>query len=169
LTVSGPGSTWTGIPNGTQPPTIYVGNAGTGSLTVENGGSVLNMSGVWVGREADGEGTVTVTGANSYLRSGSFNIGGSSQSGFTGTGTLFISDGGAVDSFASFVGRNGTGTASVTGSGSSWDINGRLVVGERNSGLLTIADGGVVNATEGALGQSTGGGIGAVHVDGADS
>src|SRR5690606_38560178 len=118
LTVSGSGSTWTGTPNGTQPPTIYVGNAGTGSLTVENGGSVLNMSGVWVGRDADGEGTVTVTGANSYLRSGSFNIGGSSQSGFTGTGTLFICDGGAVDSFASFVGRNGTGTASVTGSGS---------------------------------------------------
>src|SRR5690606_40138541 len=79
-----------------------------------------------------------------------------------------ISDGGTVDSFASFVGRRGTGSASLSGAGSSWDINGRLLVGERNSGLLTIADGGVVNATEGALGQSADG-IGTVLVDGTDA
>lgn len=170
VTVSGPGSTWTGLrTQATTFPEIYVGNAGTGSLTVENGGSVLNMSAVHVGREAGGNGTVTVTGPGSYLRSGSFNIGGGTMSGFTGTGTLIISDGGTVDSFASFVGRNGAGTASVSGVGSSWDINGRLVVGESNSGLLTIADGGVVSATEGALGQSSAGGIGTVLVDGADS
>ncbi|WP_176141656.1 autotransporter-associated beta strand repeat-containing protein [Sphingopyxis flava] len=168
VTISGPGSTWTGIrTQATTFPAIYVGNAGTGSLTVENGGSILNMSAVHVGREAGGNGTVTVTGANSYLRSGEFYIGGANSS-LTGTGALLISNGGAVDSFTSFVGRKGIGTASVSGAGSSWDINGTLFVGEANSGSLDISDGGVVNATTVILGRSSGG-SGTALVQGADS
>ncbi len=168
VTVSGPGSTWTGIrTQATTFPAIYVGNAGTGSLTVENGGSILNMSAVHVGREAGGNGTVTVTGANSYLRSGEFYIGGGNSS-LTGTGALLISNGGTVESFTSFVGRRGTGSASVTGAGSSWDINGTLFVGEANSGSLDIRDGGVVNATTVILGRSSGGN-GTALVQGADS
>ncbi|MBY9068175.1 autotransporter domain-containing protein [Hyphomonas sp. WL0036] len=168
VTVGGPGSTWTGIrTQATTFPEIYVGNAGTGSLTVENGGSVLNMSAVHVGRAAGGNGTVTVTGANSYLRSGEFFIGGGNSS-LTGTGSLIISDGGVVDSFTSFVGRRGTGTASVSGVGSSWGINGTLFIGEANSGSLDISDSGTVSATTVILGRSSGG-SGTVLVQGTDS
>ncbi|WP_296720724.1 autotransporter-associated beta strand repeat-containing protein [Erythrobacter sp.] len=169
VTVSGSGSTWTGIRTQlTTFPSIFVGSAGTGVLTIENGGTVVDMSSVHIGLEAGGNGTVTVTGANALLESGSFFIGGGTTSSETGTGTLVISDGGTVSSFETFIGRRGSGSASVSGAESNWDINGTIYIGERNAGTLAITDGGVVTAKAGILGRSSGG-SGAALVSGSGS
>ena len=84
--MTGAGSTWTNISGG-----IVVGGLGTGTLTVENGGTV-NSSGAPVGLAVGSTGAVTVTGPgsswnNTALAAG-LNIGG------FGRGTLTISNGG---------------------------------------------------------------------------
>ena len=171
VTVSGSNSTWAMLQDDpAYGSVIIVGSAGNGSLTIENGGSVLGAgpSTVYVGREGGGEGTVTVTGANSYLRSGTFFIGGDGAIRRSGTGTLAISDGGKVDSLSTNIGMWGIGAASVSGVGTSWNIDGMIRVGIYNAGTLAITDGAVVTATTGLLGESAGG-TGSALVDGAQS
>ena len=46
---------------------------------------------------------------------------------------------------------DGVGTATVSGLGASWEVNGRLVVGANGSGTLMLANQGMVSA--GANGQ----------------
>ena len=171
VTVSGTNSTWAMLQDDpAYGSVIIVGNEGTGTLTIENGGSVLGAGPAFlhVGREAGGEGTVTVTGANSYLRSGNFFIGADGAIRRSGTGTLVISDGGKVDSLSTNIGMRGTGAASVSGAGTSWNIDGLIRVGMYNAGTLAITDGAVVTATTGVLGESAGA-TGTALVDGAQS
>ncbi len=171
VTVSGTNSTWAMLQDDpAYGSVIIVGNEGTGTLTIENGGSVLGAGPAFlhVGREAGGEGTVTVTGANSYLMSGTFFIGGDGAIRRSGTGTLVISDGGKVDSLSTNIGMRGTGAASVSGAGTSWNIDGLIRVGMYNAGTLAITDGAVVTATTGVLGESAGA-TGTALVDGAQS
>ncbi len=69
---------------------MNIGNSGTGTLTVQNGGTVSNTS-ASIANAAGSLGTATVTGAGStWTGSGSLNIGNS------GTGTLTIADGATV-------------------------------------------------------------------------
>ena len=90
VTVTGPGSTWTngnakGIGN------VVVGGLGTGTLAIENGGTVISTGGSSVGLSVGSTGTVTVTGAGSSWN----NVLGLNIGSF-GTGTLTIADGGTV-------------------------------------------------------------------------
>ena len=69
--------------------------------------------------------------------------------GYNGIGTLTVSDGGTVSSAnASFIGRNltSTGTATVTGTGSSWISDSYFIIGRYGTGTLTISDGGTVSS-----------------------
>jgi T5SS/PEP-CTERM-associated repeat protein len=84
VTVTGAGSTWT---NGN----VVVGGLGTGTLIIQNGGTVNNAGGGSVGLSVGSTGTVTVTGASS-----SFNNTLGLNIGSFGTGTLTIADGGIV-------------------------------------------------------------------------
>ncbi len=62
VTVNGTGSTWT---NGSS---LYVGDYGTGNLSITNGGSVTNSSFYsvnFIGYNSGSSGTVTVDGAGS--------------------------------------------------------------------------------------------------------
>ena len=89
VTVTGPRSTWDDGPDGG----LNVGSFGSGSLTIANGGTVINNSAFAanIGEFAGSLGTVTVTGAGSTWSSSSgLNIGNS------GTGTLTIADSGVV-------------------------------------------------------------------------
>ena len=152
---------------------------GSGNLTFQNGSTLTsNPTGyVFVGRHAGSDGGVNVTGAGS-----TWNINGIGNSlilgqipvgtGIAPTGTLNISNGGAVSTagdivvgetratgvlsvssggtlttgrdayIGRFVGSNGTAT--TTGAGSSWDIAGRLYVGNGGPGALTISDNAIV-------------------------
>ena len=90
---------------------IRIGNTGTGTLTIADGGSVSNIYG-YLGYSSTGDGTATVTGtASSWTNTGHLYVGES------GTGTLTVADGGSVTSVGLYLGGNEStagGTAAVS-------------------------------------------------------
>ncbi|ANW02001.1 hypothetical protein LMTR13_19330 [Bradyrhizobium icense] len=144
VTVTGPGSNWG------NSQVLYVGYFGTGTLTIEAGGTVSSVDG-YVAAISSSAGTVTVTGAGStWTNSGNLFAGGG------GTGTLTIADGATVSSVDGYVGNDDSarGTVTVTDAGSTWTNSGNLFVGRAGTGTLTIANGGTVSNTDGYLGHS---------------
>ncbi|MET4307605.1 autotransporter domain-containing protein [Bradyrhizobium sp. RT4b] len=148
---------------GAQANTVIVGYSDTGTLTIQNGGTVSSGLG-YLGLFAGSTGTATVDGAGSaWTNSGLFIVG------QAGTGTLTIQNGGAVSSATGYLGAfaGSTGTATVDGAGSAWTNSGNLVVGNSGTGTLTIRNGGTVsNAGTGYLGGAS---TGTATVDGAGS
>jgi T5SS/PEP-CTERM-associated repeat protein len=149
VTVDGDGSGWD-LPISGR---LYVGSDGQGTLGISGGGTVQNFSGR-IGWGSSGTGLVTVDGDGSqWHNAGSLTVGNA------GTGTLEITDGGSVTTGSdAFVGENedSSGTVTVTGAGSIWQIGGRLDIGYDASslsnggvGILHIQPGGTVNATQG--------------------
>lgn len=145
VTVTGAGSTWDMI------AALRVGEFGTGSLTVADGGSVSNLAGrISSGRHSIG--TVTVTGPGSTWNMDLLVVG------EVGTGSLTVADGGTVSNTNGRIaeridtGPSGfvsSGTVTVTGAGSSWINTGGLYVGGKSTsaggnGDLNILDGGHV-------------------------
>ncbi|MGM4920306.1 autotransporter domain-containing protein [Tardiphaga sp. 813_E8_N1_3] len=158
-TVDGASSTWT------NSGSLYVGNAGAGALTIQNGGAVSNVTG-YLGVVAGSTGTATVDGVgSSWTNSSDLNIG------YGGTGTVTIRNGGVVSNVTGFLGINAgsTGTATVDGIGSSWTSSGDLYVGRSGTGTLTIRNGGAVSSSGVAFIGELAGSTGTVTVDGAGS
>ncbi|APG12420.1 hypothetical protein BKD09_29205 [Bradyrhizobium japonicum] len=158
VTVDGAGSAWTNSTN------LAVGNSGTGTLTIRNGGTVSSASGV-LGQNFGSTGTVTVDGAgSSWTNSSDLEVG------YVGAGTLTIRNGGKVSNVTGGLGINtgSTGTVTVDGVGSSWTNSGDLSVGNSGTGTLTIRNGGTVSSNTGYLGNNVGS-TGTVTVDGAGS
>jgi outer membrane autotransporter protein len=146
---------------------LVVGESGTGTLTIENGGTVNNTHEGTVGHLAGSNGTVTVTGSGSTLTTNTRQL----AIGWSGTGEMTISDGGAVSNSYGFIGARagGSGTVTVTGPGSTWTNSDQLILGlEASTGTLTIANGGTVINTSGRIGLDTGSN-GTVTVTGANS
>jgi fibronectin-binding autotransporter adhesin len=140
--VTGAGSTWT---NGGQ---LFVGRWGTGTLTVQDGGTISNTAGV-IGNASGSTGNATVTGAGStWTNSGTLDVG------YVGTGTLTVQDGGTVRNTLGNIGSasGSTGNATVTGANSTWANSSDLYVGYVGTGTLTVQDGGTVSNTNGSLG-----------------
>lgn len=122
---------------------LRIGSFGTGILAVRDGGTVQSFSHIQIGTQTDSVGTVTVTGADSLLDSGSILYVGNS-----GAGTLTVQDGGVAQSFShTYIGNNvgGTGTVTVAGIDSRLDGEGALHVGRFGTGTLTVMDGGSAN------------------------
>ena len=123
-----------------------VGGLGTGTLTIQNGGTVNSGGGGSVGQSVGSTGTVTVTGPGSSWNngpSGGLNIGS------FGTGTLTIANGGRVINITAVAanignGAGSQGTVTVTGAGSTWSNSSGVNIGNLGTGTLTIADGGIV-------------------------
>jgi T5SS/PEP-CTERM-associated repeat protein/autotransporter-associated beta strand protein len=139
VTVSGSGlaSTWT---NGYE---LEIGNAGTGTLLIDGGGSVTvgSYGYATIGAAAGASGSVTVTGSGSAftVTNGTLNIGDG------GNGTLQIAAAGAVSDEYGYLGvSGGSGTVTVTGSGSTW-TNALVYIGDSGTGTLQISNGGVVS------------------------
>lgn len=95
--------------------------------------------------------------------------GGSLIIGSTGNGSMDISSG-AMSNTEGIVGvRPGSvGEVTVDGAGSTWTNSGRLTVGERGSGTVTVSNGGKVFNEWGRVGPYDGS-VGEVTVDGAGS
>lgn len=134
---------------------LIIGNSGNGTLNVNNGADV-NVSGTnsrtSLGHHATGVGAVSINGAGStWTSANEFWIGES------GTGTLTVQNGGSLitnglgGTAASILGTfsGGSGTAMVTGAGSTWTNGAELRVGNSGSGLLTISNGGSLIHTNG--------------------
>jgi T5SS/PEP-CTERM-associated repeat protein/autotransporter-associated beta strand protein len=142
---------------------LIVGDAGTGSLVVEAGGTVSSKAGV-IGNEAGSVGKVTVTGAGSTWTNG-----GALTVGEEGQGLLQILDGGLVESASASI-NSGTlpdGGVEVIGSGSTWTNAGALLVGETSLGSMEVLFGGLVESASVSLGST--GSEGRVRVSGFDA
>jgi T5SS/PEP-CTERM-associated repeat protein len=118
-TMTGAGSNW-------QTRGLFVGERGTGSVTISNEGAIEGFADSFIGDKTGSSGSVNVTGANSLWDVGSFNnrtvhVGGvgTAANGHNGAGTLQISSGGRVR--AGHLEVLDTGSAQVN-NGSSTDF-----------------------------------------------
>jgi T5SS/PEP-CTERM-associated repeat protein len=157
VTIDGGGSAWN------QTGAIRVGDAATGTVTIQNGGvlstgsdgSLENLSGV-IGVQSTGQGTLTVTGDNSEWQAG-----GNVQVGASGTGTLNIMDSGKVSADDLSVGAEAGGQGTVTMNGGTLELAGKLTVGDAGQGTLTVVPGapddeGDITSMDGSIGAQKG-------------
>jgi T5SS/PEP-CTERM-associated repeat protein/autotransporter-associated beta strand protein len=128
---------------------IVIGDTTGGRMEISGGGLALNRRG-FIGQNAGAVGAVTVSGAGSR-----WDCTGSVWSGNSGAGSLNITSGGVVSSAGNgYLGFsvNSSGSAVVSGAGSSWITAVNLYVGGNGAapggqGILQIENGGVVGAT----------------------
>ncbi|MFA5165328.1 MAG: hypothetical protein WC481_07180, partial [Candidatus Omnitrophota bacterium] len=144
----GAGSTWTNSGN------LYLGESGTGTLTI-SGGGVLTNNFAWVGYNAGSTGTINVTGEGSDWNCLGSGYAGLLYLGSRGSGTLNISDGGTVSANYVYLGSysGSDGIIDITGSGSTLTSRNALVIGNSGSGTMTVSDGGDVVNVDGYIGQ----------------
>lgn len=109
-----------------------------GTLAVTQGGDLTTELDLELDAnlEIDGAGSSVVVDGDTYI-------------GFVGSATATISDGGLLESqgYAQIDAIVGTPSVLVTGSGSEWDVEDLLLVGDASFGgyaSLTVADGGIV-------------------------
>ena len=152
--------------------TLGVGSAtdksqtgGIGAATIASGGSLNVQSLLLIGGNGD-QGTLAVNGGTVSV-SGSMVAGASTVIGGTtlaGTGTVTVGSGGllratgtATASDRMVLGRDTGGQGRVTVAGGTIASNGRLVIGDKGTGDLTLNAGGTGSANGAALGLSSGG------------
>ncbi|HBT33710.1 MAG TPA: hypothetical protein DEB15_13250, partial [Pusillimonas sp.] len=162
--VDGPTSQW-----GSSSPSfnLTVGESGTGTLAVSNGGKVSNTTSplpTSVGKNSGSIGLITIDGVGSSL---THTLAGMIIGDF-GTGTLEIRNGGLAENTFALVGRaaGGSGSVTVTGSGSAWNNGTGLRIGDFGTGTLSIENDGVVSVGSGTGSLSLGraGGNGTLNI-----
>lgn len=139
---SGNASTWTNTGD------LVVGQSGSGSLTILNGGKVSSQTG-YIAGDLGSQGTVTVSGVDGNGSASSWTNAGDLYVGYSGTGILNILAGGRVSNVGGRI--DGGGNALVSGQGSSWQNSGRLTV---DLGTLRVEDGATVSSADGIVGSS---------------
>ncbi len=107
VSVDGPGSTWA------HEYDLYVGNSGSGTISISNGGSVSSalhsyLSNICVGYATGSKGLIAVDGAGS-----TWNGYGTLRVGWLGSGTLSITNGGSVTAAETWVGTNAGSTGVI--------------------------------------------------------
>lgn len=151
---------------------LFVGDVGgSGTLVVNNGGTLSYSIYGKVTIGAGGPGAVSVSGAGSQLLANGIDLWGSH------VGSLLVASGGLVGSSGSIIGSTmGSSAATVTGSGSVWNVTPTVVsataidVGYGPAqGMLTINGGGIVNNGGSARVGAYFGSTGTVTVSGAGS
>jgi T5SS/PEP-CTERM-associated repeat protein len=174
--VGGSGSQWK------SSDLTVIGNLGNGSLIVDTGAHATATGSGYIGFGTGALGSATITGAGSRWDTSQ-----QMAVGIYGAGSLYISDGAVVTSKKStsatgsggIIGRfaTGSGTVTVFGAGSRWDMagigdDGHLNVGEGSisasdtpggTGVLNVLHGGIVTSVNGYVGRA-GGGKGTVTV-----
>ncbi|MHA7846152.1 autotransporter outer membrane beta-barrel domain-containing protein [Serratia sp. D1N4] len=145
-TVTVPGSQ--SSPWGTN--NLLIGDASSGTLLIQDGGTVTTTGASYLGRTAGSTGTVQVSDAVSWNNSSYLYVG------YAGNGSLTISDGGTVSNTDGYIANmaGATGAVDVSGAGSQWHNSKTLVVGNYGDGSLTVSDGGVVINTTGFIGYA---------------
>lgn len=127
---------------------IYVGDLGNGILSIISGG--LGFCGnAHIGHASGSAGTVTVTGTDSGTGTASTWETNDLCVGNEGTGTLYITNGGVVNSIDSFIGYNNTGSVYLSGSTSEWNAR-FLYVGGYNAGSVECCGNGQLAVTRGS-------------------
>ncbi|MCL2760558.1 MAG: autotransporter-associated beta strand repeat-containing protein, partial [Desulfuromonadales bacterium] len=136
---------------------FYVGNTGSATLNITNGGTVSDING-YIGYNAGSTGVVTVDGTGSKWTNTGYI--------YVDSGNLNITDGGTVSDNGGVISYNPTPVYAVTvdGTGSKWINSGDLII---ESGL-SITSGGTVSDTNGYIADALEIN-GTVTVDGANS
>ncbi len=167
VTVTGPSSL---LENGGR---FVVGDAGVGSLSVQNDATVMTDPGTAValgaviGNQAGSDGSsVSVIGNGS-----TWQVGGTLQVGNAAMGALTVASGGAVTAAALVAAAQSSGGAviGVTGQNSVLDVTGSLTLGDQSAGELSILGGATVSAGELTVGNAGTLSSGNVDVEGAGS
>jgi T5SS/PEP-CTERM-associated repeat protein len=142
---------------------LEVGNAGTGSLTV-NGGTVSSSGELRVGDS--GSGTLTITNGeisntigNIARQAGSLGTVEMSGGNWTNTDSLIIGNagtgtftlsGGTVSSSVGRVGYNAGSDGTATVSGGTWTTSSDFYIGDAGRGQVTLTDDGTISVNDGA-------------------
>lgn len=149
-------ATW----NTTDPAVeLFIGNAGTGVLSIQTGGVVNSAGHARLGDTTTGHGNVTVNGPGATWN----NTTGILFVGNQGTANLDIINGGQVTNFGARVGEHATASATVNVTNGTWTNSNILIVGNSGTGNLNINTGGTVSSTFGWI--ADGGGKGTVTVN----
>jgi fibronectin-binding autotransporter adhesin len=132
---------------------LYVGQYGTGSLTITGGGIATNLN-AYIGYNASSNGTVNVgggTGTATWTSTGPLAVG------YNGNGTLNITGGGNVSSASATIGGTTGRSGAVTiggGTGTAtWTSPGDMVVSGTGAATLNITGGGTVSDTTAYIGS----------------
>jgi T5SS/PEP-CTERM-associated repeat protein len=151
-TVSGANAVWNNFDS------IVVGDSGTGTLTISNGGVFSDVA-AFLGWSSSANGTATVSGAGSQ-----WNNTGLVYVGYGGAGTLSIQSSGQVSNTSGILGSlNGSsGHATVTGAGSQWNNSGNLTIGNLGTGTLNLVNNGLVSVG----GTTSIGDLGTINLNG---
>jgi len=142
-TVTGPGSTWTGISG------LDIGRYGNGTLTISDG-ALVSTVGSAIGCWSGSTGEVTVSGVGSKWTH-TYDL----AVGLEGNGVLTISDRGTVTCSDCCIGYyNSVGKVTVSGAGSTFRSSGNDIhVGFSGSGMLVISDGASVTTGTAHIGR----------------
>ena len=135
-------------------------------MTISAGGKVTNVDG-FIGTVGNGVSEVTVTGSGSqWENQGDLLVGQSSG----GKGKLTIGNGATVTSVQTILGdlAGTTGTAVITGTGSSLTASGDFNVGRFGTGSLTLGSGGTLSSDRGYVANEAGS-TGTVLISGSGS
>ncbi len=143
---------------------IAVGLYSDGVMTISSGAELV-VGQATINAEPASTGLVTVTGAGSIWRTDQMFVG------YEGQATLVIENGGVVTSSGATVSRvSGTGTVTVDGIGSRWDIgDGGASWGHYGAADVTINNGGVVTVGDRVYLGNSEGSSGDLAVDGTGS
>jgi len=156
VNISGQGSVWE------NDNFLVVGHYGNGTMSIDHGGAVHSNGGS-IGYYENGVGDVIVTGAGSAWLTENNTL----SVGVYATGSMTVADGGYVHSYRGILGRSAgsTGTVTIMGADSRWDVIDTLIVGDNGTGTLTI-DGGTVLGADDLVIASAIGSSGTLHLSG---
>lgn len=115
-----------------------------GTLVVGDGGSLDGTGLINIASDAGDSASMVVRADNG---GGTVNTPGYVTVGGAGGGSLTVSDGGTITSYAGTLGgvAGSSGTVTIDGAGSAWDMSGSIAVGNAGTGTLTISNGGSVS------------------------
>jgi len=139
---------------GSQANLYYVGYSGNGTVHITNGGRLNGPCPI--GYNPSSIGVITVDGVDGVCSW--WNGGPNAVVGYSGSGTLAITNGALASSGAWIIGRNAGSTGSVTVDGTCSTLNAgtSFVVGELGNGTLSVTNGGLVAGTGSTTNIATG-------------
>ena len=141
--ITGDGSAW----NNTEG--MYVGDGGTGKLTISDGGTVTS-AGATIGDQAGSSGQVTITGAGSNWQDSQY-----LTVGYGGNGTIKLEDGASMavgtdlnlsEGAAVLLGYEAGTEGKLTVTDATLSVNGQIDIGLDGKGVMTIEDGATVTS-----------------------
>ena len=134
-----------------------VASLGTGSLTLQGGGTASGPGELVVGGSAGASGTMVITDLGSAWH-GTSNV----SIGEAGSGSMSVLSGGLLetgadgDGLSGVLGNQATGAGTATIRGGDWQAGGTLQIGNAGSGTLNLQQAGTVESGAAVLGVNSG-------------